>query len=321
MYYGGVTLGVAPVNAVSDADTAASLGADSKQYVETARSFPFAGTATHSVTLWFRPPATASTAALPQVLSEIQRDTGGKLVGWGVVHDNSQVRLVRYDAGTVVGSVAVPVTAAMQQVWSHYAFTYDGSTLRAYLNGALVASSAAAAGIPAVTTPARIGGLSGASALEAAGWLDGAVDDVAIWSRVLAAAELRALGRPACTYVSVVDRTAGIRSHWAMDELSGTTLADGGPAGASCSQNGVVLGLPSGLPSGSGTSVSPRSSDTITCGQVHDFPGTVPFSVRGGSRGPAPTTCTTLPPRGPRGTAQGGRWASARRSRPSRVAA
>ena len=280
-YNGGVTLGAAPVNAVSDANTAASFSAASKQYVESGGPFSFTGTASHSITLWFRSPAISSSAALPQVLSQLQRDAGGNLTGWAVVHVSSQVQLVRYDAGTLVASVAVPVTPAMEQVWQHYAFTYDGATLRAYLNGALAASTATTGAIPAVTTPARIGGLSGAPGAETAGWLQGEVDDVAIWSRVLPPAEVRSLGRPTCTYVSVVDRTPGLLSHWAMDDTSGSTFADRGPANVPCPFGGVTLGTRSGLPSGSGTSATGGGSTTTNCGQAHPFTGTAPFSVEG----------------------------------------
>jgi hypothetical protein len=72
--------------------------------------------------------------------------------------------------------------------WSHLAYTYDGLTSKLYVNGALVASTAAAFTLPNTAQPLRIGG-NGVWATE---FFDGLIDDVRVYNRPLSAAEVSA---------------------------------------------------------------------------------------------------------------------------------
>src|SRR5688572_16887742 len=70
--------------------------------------------------------------------------------------------------------------------WSHLAGTYDGSTLRLYVNGALVASQPENSNIGASTGPLTIGGddLYGQ-------YFAGRIDEVRIYNRALSLAEIQ----------------------------------------------------------------------------------------------------------------------------------
>lgn len=79
------------------------------------------------------------------------------------------------------GSAGLPVNA-----WSHLAATYDGGTLRLYVDGAQVATRAVSAGIASSTGALRIGG----NAVWGE-WFSGLIDEVRIYNRALTAAQIQ----------------------------------------------------------------------------------------------------------------------------------
>ena len=76
--------------------------------------------------------------------------------------------------------------------WTHLATTYDGSTLRLYVNGAEVRSLAAGGTMTVSTGPLKLGG----NAIWNE-WFAGTMDDVRIYNRALTPAQLQAdMGTP-----------------------------------------------------------------------------------------------------------------------------
>jgi hypothetical protein len=71
--------------------------------------------------------------------------------------------------------------------WSHLAGTYDGTTLRLYVNGTQIGTQAISAVIPASTGVLRIGGNS----IWTNEFFKGRIDDVRIYSRSLTAGEIQ----------------------------------------------------------------------------------------------------------------------------------
>jgi hypothetical protein len=87
-----------------------------------------------------------------------------------------------------IGGAEVNVTgtaAPTANTWVHVAVTYDGSTLRLYVNGTQVATRAQAGSITASSGPLRIGG----NAIWGE-YYAGRIDDVRIYNRALTAAEI-----------------------------------------------------------------------------------------------------------------------------------
>ncbi len=82
----------------------------------------------------------------------------------------------------VAGSAALPLNT-----WSHLAATYDGNTLRLYVNGTLVGSGPQSGTIAVSAGVLRIGG----NAVWGE-YFSGLIDEVRIYSRVLAASEIQA---------------------------------------------------------------------------------------------------------------------------------
>jgi uncharacterized repeat protein (TIGR01451 family) len=78
------------------------------------------------------------------------------------------------------GPSALPVGA-----WTHLAMTYDGGTVRVYVNATLVASAPATGGIGVSSSPLSIGGTAAYGE-----FFSGRIDDVRIYSRALTPLEI-----------------------------------------------------------------------------------------------------------------------------------
>ena len=73
--------------------------------------------------------------------------------------------------------------------WTHLVGTYDGTTLRLYVNGALVSSNTVTY-TPNTTRPLRVA--AGRTELSAQYLLPGRVDEVAVYGSALSAARVQA---------------------------------------------------------------------------------------------------------------------------------
>ena len=80
-----------------------------------------------------------------------------------------------------VGTATLPLNT-----WTHLASTYDGTAVRLYVNGTLVATTAATGNMAASTGPFRMGGNPVWSE-----WFSGLLDDVRLYSRALTASEIQ----------------------------------------------------------------------------------------------------------------------------------
>ena len=79
------------------------------------------------------------------------------------------------------GTAALPANA-----WTHLASSYDGATLRLYVNGTQVRSLAVTGPMTVSTGPLKLGG----NAIWAE-WFAGLMDDVRIYNRALTPAEIQ----------------------------------------------------------------------------------------------------------------------------------
>ena len=82
---------------------------------------------------------------------------------------------------TAEGGVALPAN-----VWTHLAGTYDGATVRLFVNGTQVASAAITGAIATSTGALRIGGNS-----MWGEYFQGTIDEVRIYNRALTPAEIQ----------------------------------------------------------------------------------------------------------------------------------
>jgi hypothetical protein len=95
----------------------------------------------------------------------------------------------RRPVGAVAASTRVTpsgASALKPGQWSHLALTYDGASLRLYVNGALMATRARTGALPTNSAPLRIGG-DGTTKRS----FSGQIDDVRVYGRALDAAAIR----------------------------------------------------------------------------------------------------------------------------------
>jgi hypothetical protein len=81
---------------------------------------------------------------------------------------------------------AVGTTKPTLNTWTHVAATYDGTTIRLYLNGVQNATRAQTGSLLASTQPLRLGG----DAIWAE-WFQGMLDEIRVYNRALSASEIQ----------------------------------------------------------------------------------------------------------------------------------
>jgi RHS repeat-associated protein len=76
--------------------------------------------------------------------------------------------------------------------WYHIVYTYDGTNIRGYVNGSLVAGPVAASGngTGGATSAISVGGISPGGYFQNAGYASAAIDDLAYFSRALSSTEV-----------------------------------------------------------------------------------------------------------------------------------
>lgn len=159
--------------------------------------FDFSTNDPFTVACWIRPQASGSSWQASIVNNVVMtpspsvRDNGWRL---DMVWPARTVHLVRAPNVAVGGTYPEVVSPAGldNDVWHHVVGTYDGATLRLYLNSILVASQADTSTISGSNRSPTFGegnqdhGTTG-------GWFYGAIDEIAIWSAALTADEIAAL--------------------------------------------------------------------------------------------------------------------------------
>ncbi|QHJ06914.1 endo-beta-N-acetylglucosaminidase [Hymenobacter busanensis] len=143
------------------------------------------------------------------------------------IEDASNTALLRFgDAGVAANKLQFVLTLGTTQrkvlsastfnanTWYHLAATYDGATMRLYVNGVLDATLAATG------NAAASGVFTLGRNYDGTRILNGSIDEVRAWTRVLTPAEIVA---NAC---QVSPTAAGLEAYWPLNEGSGTTAVD-----------------------------------------------------------------------------------------------
>jgi hypothetical protein len=144
-----------------------------------------------TVSAYVRPDALAS-----KWRTVLFKERTGNMVYSLYANESTNVPIGEITTGTTTVTAARGLTSlSVLGSWSHLAMTYDGASLRLYVNGTLVRTVARTGSIPASTGALRIGG----NAIWGE-YFDGAIDEVRIYKKVQTAAEIQAdMGRSVST--------------------------------------------------------------------------------------------------------------------------
>ena len=142
---------------------------------------------------------------------------GALMLVAGVVAKAGGGPLVPAGGGTFDGTIrhASGTTAVPVNRWSHVALTYDGATLRLYVNATQVASRGTTGSIQTPGSPLWIGGNR-----PYGEYFRGLIDDVRVYDRALRRDEIRD------DMATPVDSATGLVAAYDFDAGSGTTAAD-----------------------------------------------------------------------------------------------
>lgn len=159
--------------------------------------FSFSGDASFTVAAWVRPLANAGSwvsGIVDTVAVSGFGDAGANDNGWrlDMTWPTRVVGITRACAVTAGGSYTTAVSPAglAADTWHFVVGTYDGSTLRLYLNATLVASQADSGDIVGWGGVPTFGIAGGPVGLGGVGYFYGAVDEIAVWARTLSAGEI-----------------------------------------------------------------------------------------------------------------------------------
>lgn len=125
------------------------------------------------------------------------------------------------DSATGANHPILGTTAILDDLWYHAAATYDGTTWRLYLNGALEAQTTVGGFTPrsdSIQHAALASALDSSGA--AAGFFNGTIDEARIWNIARTAAQI------AGSMGSEVASASGLIGRWGLNEGFGTTTED-----------------------------------------------------------------------------------------------
>ena len=173
------------------------------------------------------------------------------------IHDGDNALCVDFEEGAGGSSPSlnhplVGTTSIVTGTWYHAAATYDGTTLKLYLNGNLEsqlvvgqpAASAGTSSLAALATSLRSNG-------TAQGYFNGTLDEVRIWNTPRTQAEI--LGT---INEQITSSQAGLLGRWGLNEGSGSAVT--GSAGTTV--NGTVSGADFSWVAGAPFNVQPNQA-------------------------------------------------------------
>ena len=164
-------------------------------------AFDFAGTAPFTLEAWINPDNVSGIEII------IQKQVGGSGAGWELIRNGTQVTVTRgtsANQGATGGTVVIGTD-------HHVVATYDGATLKIYLDGIEVDSSTASVSMGANTIVVSIGEDSATGGV----FFDGRLDEVAVYDRALTGAEVAkhyAIGTQGVAGARWLDLTRYVRS-------------------------------------------------------------------------------------------------------------
>jgi hypothetical protein len=174
VYVGTLSHGAGAIAGDSDG----ALVADGLGWIDVAASFPFTGNASYSIEAWVAPkPSSTLTGVLAR---NIANPGATPTDGYSLYIDKAAPIMGRWLSSS---EQSVSASAVPDGTFSHVVGTYDGTTLKVYVDGVLAGSSPAPREIVSPTADVTIA----ATRNGTYGYFVGALDEVALYDHVLSA--------------------------------------------------------------------------------------------------------------------------------------
>ena len=213
-------------------------------YIESPDSLSLDPT-TITISAWIKVTGKPSTYYSPIVAKQNTNTNQGY---WLDLSTNSKFIFMVGNASTYYSINNINATSLTSNKWYQVVTTYDGSIIKAYLNGALASTTPFADGMTVPTNRnLRIGtDMAGSNGTNFDGYFPGSIDDVRVYNRALSATEVQQLyNQSAATYdeSNVLGTTNslqnGLVGWWTFDGKNMTSnVADSSGKG----NTGVLLG-------------------------------------------------------------------------------
>lgn len=175
---GGISYAV-PGAIAGDPDTAVAFDGTSGIAMPVGLDFP--GVAPFTVEVW------ALQTGTPGLSFVLDHESFTTREGW-TLHMDDSVALERWHDGSPSGSVASQGKPLPRGAYHHVAASFDGSVVRLFIDGALVASS------PSLPVPLKSLGngwtIGAQNCCTGAGFI-GSLDEIAVYDKVLSAAQIK----------------------------------------------------------------------------------------------------------------------------------
>lgn len=140
------------------------------------------------------------------------------IIGWGSYGTTNQVNSLSLRTNGLVnswwGSDLVVTNPGLAGAWHHVAATYDGSTRRIYLDGALVGTNNATGHYVTTRANLTIGRVD-------TNYFAGTIDEVRVWGEVRSLAQIQTN-----RFIRLAGNESGLNAYWRFDEGAGTSAAD-----------------------------------------------------------------------------------------------
>jgi hypothetical protein len=177
------------------------------QYVTVSNAAPLNITSAITLAAWIRPTKVATAS----ILNKATFNTSPSVFGYELNLGSGGIPFVRLfndtqadGGGRLNATVPYPTDGV---TWMHVAATYDGATIKMYVNGVLNVTRASTGPLTTNSLPFVIGATSDGNTARV---FPGAIDDARIYNRALSASEVAALaGAPPTTHTLTASAGAG----------------------------------------------------------------------------------------------------------------
>ena len=195
------------------ASSSSSLSLDQNQsYVEVSDASSLDFSSSLSVEFWAKPLDSQNGYA-----TYVSKMNGWSNGAWAV-HSSGNGERIRWEINTTNGSYSFDTpTIVADGEWHHIACTWDGNTMKAYIDGDLDAYTSTNGTLINTSHPVRIGRRQ-----DGQNSLKGLIDEVRIWNRAISQSEIQEKMNKA---VNSAQET-GLVAYWRFDDGGGTFALD-----------------------------------------------------------------------------------------------